>query len=90
MPGWANAIQMNKGKTFKIDKIADGEFIINLKERDEICLSSTTNKTKMIMKPIFHKADETNLYAVNKGMSYKKLWNILYRNIIINRNKNEN
>jgi hypothetical protein len=71
IPGWTNAVQVSKGRRIPVTKVADGEFRVDLKEGEEIILSSV-NAIKPQVKAISHSSGELNLYGVKKGKQLPK------------------
>jgi len=67
IPDWTNACQINNENKFKVTKIAEGEFKINLKIGDEIILTQKDEKVKAVIKPIAHASELKNQYGVKIG-----------------------
>jgi alpha-L-fucosidase 2 len=71
IPDWTNAVQMGKGGKIPVSKIAEGEFIIDLKSGEEILLKSSENEINAEVNPVDRMKDEKNIYGVKKGRNLK-------------------
>lgn len=72
VPGWATAVQTEKGRKITVIKIAEEEFKIDLKAGEEIVLSNGIRGVEMPVKAITHDTTELNLYGVKKGHQLTK------------------
>lgn len=72
VPDWTNAVQINRGKRFRITRSAEGEFRIELKAGEELVLSSGVKKGKSVVQAITHPSEELNLYGVKRGKQLPK------------------
>ncbi|WP_052329525.1 glycosyl hydrolase family 95 catalytic domain-containing protein [Rhodopirellula sp. SWK7] len=70
VPGWDSAKTTGD---IKVNKIAAGEFSIDLKAGQEILLVSDDYESNPVIASIPHDKAEQNLYGVKKGMSLKEI-----------------
>jgi hypothetical protein len=71
VPGWSNAVQAGKGKKISVQKIADGEFSIELKAGESILLKASGNNAGVNVLPVVHQEGIKNIYGVKKGQNLK-------------------
>lgn len=76
IPDWEKAYQPKGKPRYKITKVAEGEFKINLKKGDEILLLPSKAKTDTILQAIDTPEEEHNLFGVLKGqlMDFEQVW----------------
>jgi len=68
VPGWANAVQSGKGKKILVTRIAEGEFLLDLKTGVEMTIVPFgSENTRIFFQPVPHSPGELNLYGVKKG-----------------------
>ncbi len=60
-------------ENIKVNKVADGEFQIELKQGQEITLQTNNFKGSPSIVPLVHSREEQNLYGVKRGENYDRI-----------------